>query len=110
MIRRPPRSTLFPYTTLFRSFISLSRIALRRSTKFDLSSNAAGHAGALQLRQQGFRRQRRRSTRRETAPSDSGETYFHERRQFAMADAQVAVRILPALSGAYRLQGSFGHN
>src|SRR5687768_17991445 len=24
MIRRPPRSTLFPYTTLFRSFIRLS--------------------------------------------------------------------------------------
>src|SRR5258708_28250228 len=23
MIRRPPRSTLFPYTTLFRSFINL---------------------------------------------------------------------------------------
>src|SRR5256885_8609344 len=25
MIRRPPRSTLFPYTTLFRSFVSPSR-------------------------------------------------------------------------------------
>src|SRR5437868_12081975 len=25
MIRRPPRSTLFPYTTLFRSSIALSR-------------------------------------------------------------------------------------
>src|SRR2546430_5189977 len=25
MIRRPPRSTLFPYTTLFRSFFLLSR-------------------------------------------------------------------------------------
>src|SRR2546426_9383164 len=25
MIRRPPRSTLFPYTTLFRSVFSLSR-------------------------------------------------------------------------------------
>src|SRR3712207_7109645 len=24
MIRRPPRSTLFPYTTLFRSWLSLS--------------------------------------------------------------------------------------
>src|SRR3712207_8401838 len=24
MIRRPPRSTLFPYTTLFRSFLSLT--------------------------------------------------------------------------------------
>src|SRR3712207_6915508 len=27
MIRRPPRSTLFPYTTLFRSFVRLSLTA-----------------------------------------------------------------------------------
>src|SRR3712207_8636614 len=31
MIRRPPRSTLFPYTTLFRSLRRLGRI--RRSTQ-----------------------------------------------------------------------------
>src|SRR5256885_13108791 len=30
MIRRPPRSTLFPYTTLFRSTISRTRLAPRR--------------------------------------------------------------------------------
>src|SRR5438067_5766776 len=30
MIRRPPRSTLFPYTTLFRSRSSTSRRGLRR--------------------------------------------------------------------------------
>src|SRR5947208_10177961 len=29
MIRRPPRSTLFPYTTLFRSFAVAQRLALR---------------------------------------------------------------------------------
>src|SRR3712207_8369563 len=27
MIRRPPRSTLFPYTTLFRSDVGLQRLA-----------------------------------------------------------------------------------
>src|SRR2546427_9201019 len=27
MIRRPPRSTLFPYTTLFRSLVDLNRIS-----------------------------------------------------------------------------------
>src|SRR3712207_7595892 len=26
MIRRPPRSTLFPYTTLFRSFLALTGV------------------------------------------------------------------------------------
>src|SRR5689334_23874622 len=37
MIRRPPRSTLFPYTTLFRSY-SLSRMAgVVYSTKGHLS-------------------------------------------------------------------------
>src|SRR2546423_9519899 len=30
MIRRPPRSTLFPYTTLFRSRISITTILKRR--------------------------------------------------------------------------------
>src|SRR2546430_17013314 len=37
MIRRPPRSTLFPYTTLFRSAQRTERIVLpaRRGTLFD---------------------------------------------------------------------------
>src|SRR5688572_32027490 len=30
MIRRPPRSTLFPYTTLFRSWTSASRRSMSR--------------------------------------------------------------------------------
>src|SRR3712207_7945760 len=32
MIRRPPRSTLFPYTTLFRSLVIRSRYRDRRSS------------------------------------------------------------------------------
>src|SRR3712207_7493165 len=28
MIRRPPRSTLFPYTTLFRSYLDLMKILI----------------------------------------------------------------------------------
>src|SRR5438034_8130712 len=32
MVRRPPRSTLFPYTTLFRSVSVRSRRRCRRST------------------------------------------------------------------------------
>src|SRR3712207_7750631 len=31
MIRRPPRSTLFPYTTLFRSLVGPPRFLLRAS-------------------------------------------------------------------------------
>src|SRR5258708_26182436 len=33
MIRRPPRSTLFPYTTLFRSWSGITRKALRFALK-----------------------------------------------------------------------------
>src|SRR2546427_9003319 len=31
MIRRPPRSTLFPYTTLFRSYIGVYTVGLKRT-------------------------------------------------------------------------------
>src|SRR2546422_5915071 len=43
MIRRPPRSTLFPYTTLFRSAI-------------DGADRRAGHAFCLQAREPVVRR------------------------------------------------------
>src|SRR5690349_23994004 len=35
MIRRPPRSTLFPYTTLFRSFTS--QVAMNTGNALDLT-------------------------------------------------------------------------
>src|SRR3712207_7907975 len=46
MIRRPPRSTLFPYTTLFRSFLSLS-ISLGTAFLF-LSAHLVGYAATMQ--------------------------------------------------------------
>src|SRR3989442_11183037 len=36
MIRRPPRSTLFPYTTLFRSHDELSLVIRRHRDRFQL--------------------------------------------------------------------------
>src|SRR3712207_9399694 len=48
MIRRPPRSTLFPYTTLFRSGAGLAAAAL------DVEGEAAGLVAAdLRLRRAG---------------------------------------------------------
>src|SRR2546430_10834728 len=46
MIRRPPRSTLFPYTTLFRSFVTLGH----RSLTAFLSSERARSKAAEGLR------------------------------------------------------------
>src|SRR3712207_7732644 len=43
MIRRPPRSTLFPYTTLFRSSTRRSTPALLRSVQRKSRSGFARH-------------------------------------------------------------------
>src|SRR2546430_6503865 len=45
MIRRPPRSTLFPYTTLFRSRWAAGP-AVERAAGFPASSRPAGHRRA----------------------------------------------------------------
>src|SRR5258708_12696220 len=45
MIRRPPRSTLFPYTTLFRSSSSAEVICVSRMRRSSLNSSAV--AGAV---------------------------------------------------------------
>src|SRR2546426_3302385 len=34
MIRRPPRSTLFPYTTLFRSLVTVNNYLARRDSQW----------------------------------------------------------------------------
>src|SRR2546427_7098822 len=46
MIRRPPRSTLFPYTTLFRSAPAPHRDARRAADE-----DAAGHGGLRRRRE-----------------------------------------------------------
>src|SRR3712207_8768193 len=46
MIRRPPRSTLFPYTTLFRSSALLTPIALGYLVWLEVAGRATlGHLG-----------------------------------------------------------------
>src|SRR2546427_8427612 len=54
MIRRPPRSTLFPYTTLFRSAWHASRPAAEQaeeSQRFERAQTyyAAGHADSARV-------------------------------------------------------------
>src|SRR3712207_7364052 len=48
MIRRPPRSTLFPYTTLFRSRVARERSAATSSAR--PASSRAGSASTGRLR------------------------------------------------------------
>src|SRR2546430_14866628 len=55
MIRRPPRSTLFPYTTLFRSLNEREPIEMRKKALFwagqtggDLAQRSEEHTSELQ--------------------------------------------------------------
>src|SRR3712207_9486085 len=50
MIRRPPRSTLFPYTTLFRSVVELSARHKRGEVGADFIHFEAGDRGNQVLR------------------------------------------------------------
>src|SRR5260221_8693829 len=55
MIRRPPRSTLFPYTTLFRSPLGAHQAEPGIRFKFDLSDIADVQRGTrAAVRHQGF--------------------------------------------------------
>src|SRR3712207_8465452 len=69
MIRRPPRSTLFPYTTLFRSedvaqevFLAFGRSAVPAAEAVPWLSVAAAHTALNHLRSG-----RRRASREQTA-------------------------------------------
>src|SRR5256886_12743208 len=50
MIRRPPRSTLFPYTTLFRSIAEEIGVEGPRSNLRGMLRLAGGHVPAVELR------------------------------------------------------------
>src|SRR5437016_10141520 len=50
MIRRPPRSTLFPYTTLFRSLLNLDQVGRTLAPRFDPNASIRRN-GAEILRQ-----------------------------------------------------------
>src|SRR3712207_7830628 len=52
MIRRPPRSTLFPYTTLFRSEVTVVHVLLRlRAERRALRDRLAEHVARRDVRQ-----------------------------------------------------------
>src|SRR2546423_8113292 len=72
MIRRPPRSTLFPYTTLFRSLRPALRLArLLRSAARQPPSLPRPRPDAAQDRRRGARAPRRFLARGELAQVDA---------------------------------------
>src|SRR5260221_4158708 len=68
MIRRPPRSTLFPYTTLFRSLILIAGALLERrfhDLLHDVGQRSRVCHGDSPLRSRGGRRRRATACRRD---------------------------------------------
>src|SRR3712207_9467736 len=60
MIRRPPRSTLFPYTTLFRSPLFSSWVRRTRPCRAHTGGRASGAAQQDEGDRRGGQQQRRR--------------------------------------------------
>src|SRR5256885_2998738 len=63
MIRRPPRSTLFPYTTLFRSANVLSLLAFLTLRQLFVGAGRVGATPGAELRGDLLRHGDRKSTR-----------------------------------------------
>src|SRR5256885_8328437 len=71
MIRRPPRSTLFPYTTLFRSRRSGRRLRGTDRRRVDHPRRVDGGSDALRRRRRTPRKRRRRRDRKSTRLNSS---------------------------------------
>src|SRR2546422_1126154 len=63
MIRRPPRSTLFPYTTLFRSACGVDAVGLRASGRRAKGARSGGRLSRLREATRGSREPARGAAR-----------------------------------------------
>src|SRR5258705_12586779 len=71
MIRRPPRSTLFPYTTLFRSRLGPRRQAARRRASSPIPSSPITSRSLLVPRDRADRNTRRKRSEEHTSELQS---------------------------------------
>src|SRR3712207_8015039 len=71
MIRRPPRSTLFPYTTLFRSAAHHLRLQARDALRVEDASERVGRQDVARLGQDFAIGRRHRADRKSTRLNSS---------------------------------------
>src|SRR5258707_8627912 len=100
MIRRPPRSTLFPYTTLFRSARGDANYAPRRVGGACRERARPGENGALARGALAYRKDRK-STRLNSSHANISYTVFClKKKRVAPEDAAVASNGVGGVRGA----------
>src|SRR2546430_6587107 len=76
MIRRPPRSTLFPYTTLFRSYYAAAAKTAELIGRAGFAIITGGGPGIMQAANEGARNADRKSTRLNSSHSQISYAVF----------------------------------
>src|SRR2546427_4609651 len=76
MIRRPPRSTLFPYTTLFRSEAAGSEEMSKLLQEYDEKQEAAASHEVIEVKVVAYTEQDRKSTRLNSSHSQISYAVF----------------------------------
>src|SRR2546425_6524483 len=95
MIRRPPRSTLFPYTTLFRSLLRTTRPAISARSWLQSGTPTAHERVALPLLPSGpggVRRFPLRGAQPSTPPREAHSTRSALEREFNPAEADCGLQ------------------
>src|SRR5690349_23815950 len=78
MIRPPPRSTLFPYTTLFRSDGNVRSRQIRQEMRRPFRSGRCGNGLGAEISRAGLEKSRVAVTRRTSGPVARSEEHTSE--------------------------------
>src|SRR6266850_4585056 len=92
MIRRPPRSTLFPYTTLFRSSEALRLVDRRGTRTGEELDQGLGRAGCLRLDREPDREDGHRLELRRQWADDLDARHGHELGNLRRSEIDLARR------------------
>src|SRR3712207_8340011 len=97
MIRRPPRSTLFPYTTLFRSLkedrTDLEPMRYEAVTRFAREAGVALEKARMLARQEATAAQDRKSTRLNSSHANISYAVFCLKKKKSMQQAELTAEI-----------------
>src|SRR2546430_6256260 len=99
MIRRPPRSTLFPYTTLFRSIVAVATVG---GAAAELRERRVPRLGAEHAQERRRVKRDRKSTRLNSSHSQISYAVFCLKKKKAIHVALTRLRRAYALAHRHR--------